>query len=179
MSFSASMVAKRSALIAFVRDTLDAALAAAGSATTFTVSERMRADVLNARTAADARHVMGEPVRYAIVENVGTAEEGPMTRAGTAGLVSHLYLVVGWLEFADADDYEDSSQALFDAVMEGQDADAPGLLPALRDLSHLDTADEGICEVGQPAEAALTLVRLGATTDQVYAHRFEFTITLT
>lgn len=128
-----NMKQKREALATLIESTLNDVLT---DGTTFNVVQRFRQSVeRGAGQKIDRDLIMGNPVRYARVVHMGEspASEDDLTPYGHQVQVPHLFGVFIWFDYQDADSYEDSTQAVWDDLLESAgDLSATGLLPTLR-----------------------------------------------
>lgn len=158
---------KRSTLAPFIEGVLHAIDAQ------YVVDERIRAAVIQGRYRRDRLDVMGDPTRYCMLMPVAleysrdpaeiSQRRGPQARADA-------FSVQLWHAFEDAPTFEDSSQAAFEQIIDGED----GLLRTLARTPYL----EGAGELGAPVGAKMDLVALGGGGEDL-AHYLTFTITVT
>lgn len=174
----ADALAKRRALATFVRETLalhDAAFAEPGR-----VVEAVDVRTLLHAGPADRARAMGHPARFAeVLWRQGSApEDGVGTVGGGAATAPHTFAVnVYW-------GYGPESEDPFTAALESLDGAAPGLLAALRGLSHLVVAgadgSRHVVEVDGPARVRTVLALADATAvgPAGYEHQCGFVVTL-
>lgn len=179
----ADALAKRGALAALVRETLarhDAAFAEPGR-----VVEAVDVRTLLHAAPADRARAMGHPARFAeVLWRQGAApEDGVGTVGGGAATAPHTFAVnVYW-------GYGPESEDPFTAALESLDGAAPGLLAALRGLSHLVVRDgpadgsggsRHVVEVDGPARVRTVLALADATAvgPAGYEHQCGFVVTL-
>jgi len=171
--YSAPMTAKRSVLAALIKEILDA-----HDYGTFAVEERQRQRQLDATAARDRASMMGNPIRYVRIDYEGRGGERDQSVAGQAMEAAHRFGVMLWFGYRDAAQYEESSQAQFDQIVEGvpaEEGDPKGLLIHLEELGALDINDIPVY-VGNPADVDAVLMPLG---ERLFAHYLEFSIILT
>lgn len=99
----------------------------------------------------ERKRVMGDPTYYLLVlpeSNRVPDELGAEDSMRRAFKSIHSFAVKLWLAYEDADEYASSSQAAWDALIEGND-EAPGLLYQLRQTGQIGYQPLG--ENGDPA----------------------------
>lgn len=174
MSLTASMMQKRQALAELVKTTLDA-----HGFATFIVDQRVRRALLDATGEVDRKAIMGATIAYARVAHVGdVAREGDASPWADVNQVAHQFAVFVWYEFEDAQNYADSSQAEWDALMEGPSTgeDPPGLLVALRETGAFESGDH-VVYLGRP-EAVMAPDEPFHMGERIFAHYVQFFVTI-
>lgn len=175
MSLTLSMLQKREALAEVVAATLNAHLTDGSS---FNVVQRFRKAVEETEGPLDRKEHMGDPIRFARISFIGTAnEQDPLdfNVAGGVAQATHTFIVLVWLEYDDDEDEAVASQTLWDALIEGRDT-VRGLLPTLRDAGGLSSNDE-VAYLGTPFDviAPDEPLYLG---DETFAHYLQFFINI-
>jgi hypothetical protein len=131
---------------------------------------RFREATFRAETRKDRIAVMGEPTRYIEVLDAATDIEEEVTLAdGTPAVRSLTVNVSIWYAYKDADDYDDSSQAIWDRVI------TRGILGHLSTLSNINV-DGNIVYISRPLGVSFSEVALSGEGNEL-AHNVTFQIT--
>lgn len=134
-------------------------------------SDRFRIATFNAESRRDRIAVMGDPTRYVEVLDASTdTEPGELLGDGTPAVRSHTVNVSIWYHYKDSDNYTNSSQSVWDAVINN------GLLRQLSELSHVDDDDGNVIYISRPLNVQFQEVALSGTGDE-FAHSVTFQIT--
>lgn len=164
-----SLRTKRDALATFIRERLLV------HSEEWKVDTRLREIVLFGGTRSARTQVMGDPVRYVVIQHTGMAfSDGEQleTIGGVSLDSADQFSVQMWMQYADAELVEDSSQYEWETVLLD---DTDGLLYQLQAEEWLDDAQAAL---GKPADIVFDMVELGNTGREL-AHFVSFTITVT
>ena len=168
---AASMMDKRQALSDFCAGILEAHQAG------LKAEQRHRRETEMKVSRRERITVMGDPAYYLEVLETGPTERtiSDEQKRFLGGI--HRFQVSFYLQYADDEDYDDSSQKAFDALVESTDAAKVGLLPALRclGLETLRAASGEVLRVRQPSADAKDVVPLDEQGTEA-AHLLTFTI---
>lgn len=154
-----------------LRDHIEVALRVHDPA--FVVESRWRQAVLLPRSFPDERRrVMGDPVRYAVISEDETGfDDGTVSAGSRATGRLDIFGVAVWIQYDDQDDYDQSSQRLYDDVING----TRSLHNYLNDVQVLTTLpDEPLLSL--PGRLTPSLVLLGDNPVPVFAHYATFNI---
>lgn len=175
MSLTLSMIEKRDALAGVIEETLNAHMT---DGTTFGVVQRFRKTVEETEGPIDRKAHMGDPIRFARVAFVGTAnEQSPIdvNQSGGVAQATHSFLVLVWFEYDDDDDELLASQTMWDALIEGRET-TRGLLPVLRDAGGI-SYDDCVAYLGTPFDVITPDEPLNMG-DDTFAHYLQFFINI-
>ena len=165
------MTAKRQALTDYCAGILTAHQAG------LKAEQRHRRETEMKATRRERIAVMGDPAYYLEVLETGPTERTAKDEQGRFLGGIHRFQVTLYLQYADDEDYDNSSQSRFDDMVESTDESAIGLLPALRclGLETLRAASGEVLRVRQPSADAKDVVPLDEQGTEA-AHLLTFTI---
>lgn len=138
----------------------------------FGIETRLRRATFDSVNRSERVRIMGEPTAYAEVLWVGNGTDDQYSATVTEILHGHLFRVNIWMGYKDADNYLNSSQAIFDDLCEGE----TGVLTMLRDMDIFQGVDNPIL-ILPPENVQVSEISLDNSGKEL-AHFLTFTITL-
>jgi hypothetical protein len=138
---------------------------------TIRISERLRRATFDSSTRQERLNVMGNPTFYCEILWTGIGEGTQIDSVGNSVLDGHQFRVNLWYEYKDADDYNQSSQALWDNILESDN----GLLKTIRDTDIIP--DVPIMYLYQPENVQVNEVSLDNLGKEL-AHFLTFTLSV-
>lgn len=139
------------------------------------VDTRLRSAVIFGGTRNARTLVMGDPVRYVVIQHTGMGfSDGEQleTIGGISLDSANQFSVQIWHEWFDAEFEEDSSQWVWDKTLLDE---TDGLLYQLQAEEWLESASSAL---GKPSDIVFDVVELGNSGREL-AHFVSFTITVT
>ncbi len=123
------MTTKRDLLVAFLRDVLQVHDA------NYTVTDRLRMATFNQTSRAERIAIMGENYAYAeVLYRPQQTPQGQRSAKSTSRNRHHNFDVFIWYKLDDADDYSQSSQSVWDDIVEADN----GVIQELEGKPYLE-----------------------------------------
>lgn len=162
------MKIKRDLLVSFLQGVLQA------HDSTYTVEDRLRLSNINQTSRNDRIQIMGENYAYAeVLYRPAMTPEGQRSAKSTTRRAPHDYDIYIWYKYEDADQYANSSQAIWDDITEADD----GVKLSIENKPYLTDASNNQYTIGKPENLVNHEVFVD-TNPMELAHFMNFQVTI-